>query len=145
MKKSFQANLSILILFLLYSVSTLAQERTSFNIHRNIDLKNESQTKEVKIEMNEKECRFNLRINSMVRGGEVTIEIYNPKGKKQGNFSVGCEIQSDHSQETVNGQISKLIENPELGDWKIKIIPKNAVGKVAIDFSQDLVIKTSNK
>lgn len=143
MKKSILTTFTITSLFVFLTIFASAQERTSFNIHRNIDLKNESQTKEVKIEMNEKECRFNLRINSLVRGGEVTIEIYNPNGKKQGNFSVGCEIQSDHAQETVNGLITKLIDNPELGDWKIKIIPENAVGKVSIEFSQD-VIKTSS-
>ncbi|MDX8338169.1 hypothetical protein SLH46_03170 [Draconibacterium sp. IB214405] len=143
MKKSFVTIFTTLSLFLFLTNFASAQETTIFGIHRNIELKNESQTKEVKIEMNEKECRFNLRINSVVRGGEVTIEIYNPNGKKQGNFSVGCEIQSDHAQETVNGQISKFIDNPELGDWKILIIPKNAEGKVTIEFTQD-VIKTSS-
>lgn len=144
MKKSIQLTLSILLLSIIYTNHTSAQERTSFNIHKTIDLRNESQISEIKIEMNEEECRFNLKINSMVQGGEVTIEIYDPNKKKQGNFSVGCEIQSDNSKETVNGMITKLIENPELGDWKIKIIPRKATGKVAIQFSQDMIKNTPN-
>lgn len=134
----------ILFITLLSTSFTSAQERTSLNIQRTIELKNESQIKEVKIEVNEKECRFNLKITSLVHGGEVKVEIYDPNGKKQGNFSVGCEIQSENSKETVNGMITKLIENPDLGNWKVKIIPKKAIGKLSILFSQDVIIRNTN-
>ena len=61
--------------------------------------------------MNVKECRSKLRINSKVPIWEVEVEIYDPKDKKQGNYSVGCQVDSDNSKEIVNGMINKLIEN----------------------------------
>ena len=144
MKKSIKTILGILFVSILFTFSAIAQERTSFNIHRTIELKNDSENKEVIIEVNEKDCRFNLRVNSLAQAGEIRIEIYDPEGKKQGNFSVGCEIDSKNSNETVNGMIAKLIENPTLGKWKVKILPKNASGKVMVEFSQDMNIKERN-
>jgi hypothetical protein len=141
MKKSIKTILGIFIFTLFLTSFVIAQERTSFNINRIIELKNESDNKEVTIEVNEKECRFNLQINSLATAGEIRVEIYDPEGKKQGNFSVGCEVNSKNSNETVNGMISKLIENPSQGKWKVKILPKNANGKVAINYSQDIVIQ----
>lgn len=145
MKKSILTLSTLLCLFLFHSFLASAEDKTRVMLQRNIELKDDSQTKEVKIAINEKECEIDLRISSKVQEGKVTIEIYSPNGKKQGNFSVGCEIQSDASEETVNGEISKQIENPELGDWKIKIIPKKAVGKVTINYYQKVIEKTSDK
>lgn len=144
MKKFTKTILGILLISVLFTSSAIAQERTSFNIHRTIELKNDSETKEVNIEVNEKECRFNLIINSLAEAGEIRVEIYDPEGKKQGNFSVGCDVDSKNSNETVNGMISKTIENPALGKWKVKILPKNASGKVMVEFSQDVKIKEKN-
>jgi phosphoribosylformylglycinamidine (FGAM) synthase PurS component len=144
MKKSIKTILGILLMSALFTSSAIAQERTSLNIHKTIELKNDSENKEVNIEVTEKECRFNLQINSSVGAGEVRVEIYDPEGKKQGNFSVGCEVDSKNANETVNAMIAKLIENPALGKWKVKILPKNASGKVTIQFSQDVNIKEKN-
>lgn len=141
MKNSIKVFLGILVMSVLFNLSAIAQERTSLNIHRNIELKNDSENKEVTIEVNEKECSFNLKINSIATAGEIRVEIYDPEGIKQGNFSVGCEIDSKNSNETVNGMISKQIEYPSLGKWKVKILPKNAVGKVAIDYSQNAALQ----
>lgn len=143
--KTLQITLGILFLAMLFTTTTSAQisqavEKTSFNIHRTIELTKATRSQDIKIEVNEKECRFNLRINSKVMDGKVKVEIYDPKGKKQGNFSVGCQMDSDNSKEMVNGMITKAIEKPELGDWKVKIIPTKAVGKVTIQFSQDITV-----
>lgn len=141
MKKSIKSIFGILISILLFTSFTFSQEQTMFNIQRTIELKHESQIKEVKFEMNEKDCRFDLRISSVVQKGEVTVEIYDPNGKKQGNFSVGCQVGSEDSLEIVNGMITKRIDNPILGDWKVKISPNNANGKVTILFEQNIIIK----
>lgn len=144
MKKSIKTILGILFVSILFTFSAIAQERTNFNIHRTIELKNDSENKEVIIEANENDCCFILRINSLAQAGDIRIEIYDPEGKKQGNFSVGCEIDSKNSNETVNGMIAKHIENPALGKWKVKILPKNASGKVILEFTKDMYVKEKN-
>jgi len=36
----------------------------------------------------------------MIKGGELTIEIIDPNGDKQGTFSVGCQIDSKTSEKS---------------------------------------------
>lgn len=154
MEKSIKTIFGFLFVSFLFASVTIAQERTSFNLHRKVELKNDSKPKEITIEINEKKCRFNLRIRSTIYAGEVKLEIYDPKGNKQGNFQIGCQVEADFALnelaedktlETVIGSTAKLVEDAMLGDWKVKIFPKNAVGNVMIEFNQDVMVKkTSN-
>ena len=125
-------------------------ERTSYNLHRKISLQNCSEVKEIKIEVNEKGCRFNLRVRSAITAGKVKLEIFDPIGKKQSNFSIGCQTDPELTlnslspdkhviTEEVIGLTAKLIENPMLGDWLVKITPEKAVGNVTIEFNQDII------
>lgn len=150
MKKSFPTIMAVMLLSHFVCSMVVAQERTQFNIYRKIELKEDSNPKQIGIEVNTKECRFNLRIRSSIRAGAVTLEIYDPKGKKHGNFAIGCQTDPDYtlnqqapgesnSTEHVNGMTSKLIENPLIGEWQIKILPQKAVGEVKIEFSQDII------
>lgn len=68
-------------------------------------------------------------INSSVSNGKLSIEIYNPNNEKQGNYTVGTQINS----EMVKGRIQKSFHLIDPGDWKIKIIPSEATGEIFVE------------
>ena len=141
MKKLLKSILGILFITLFFVSATIAQETTSLNIQRKIELKNDSGVKNVKVEINEEGSQFNLKVQSRIIEGELSVEIYNMEGKKQGNFSVGTQINSGSAKEEVNGLIRKRINNAPIGIWTIKIIPKNVTGNITINYSQDKIVK----
>ncbi len=141
MKKLLLSVLGILFITLFFVSATIAQEKTNLHIQRKIELKNDSEVKNVKVEINEEGCQFNLKIQSRVIEGELSVEIYNMEGKKQGNFSVGTQIVSENAKEEVNGLIRKSIDNAPIGIWTIKITPKNVTGYITINYSQDKIVK----
>jgi hypothetical protein len=87
---------------------------------------------------------LNLKITSTLFAGDLTIEFYDPKGEKQGNFSIANQaiLQKPDSikrplNETVRGEITRNFENPGKGEWVVKLIPKNASGFLEINSVQD--------
>lgn len=147
MKKLFQV-FSITLLTMAMSVgSCLAQtNHTVLNMDRKIDLNGDSTTEEIKIEVQKGTSGLEMAISSVIRSGSLTIEIYNPNGEKKGNFSVGGQLKPSTidrnkkdgggKSEVANGRITKYIENPQLGNWVIKIIPERAEGGVSITSRQ---------
>lgn len=104
---------------------------TMIELERTILLEKDSQTEEVIFEIDQKTQRLELLIRSSVSNGKVTIELYDPKETKQGNFTVSTLLNSE-KQEIVDGRISKLLVEPQAGKWKVKIIPVNATGRIKI-------------
>jgi len=121
-------------------------DKTSFNLQREIWLTEDSERKEILLPVTGPIVKFVIRISSRVMSGELTIEIYDPTGEKQGNYSIDNQISSRQtpgdknekrtSKETVNGNLEKSIEYPINGNWKIIIIPKNATGELGIESNQ---------
>lgn len=109
-------------------------ENTKVSIERAIWLDNDSKTKEIVIPVETKSKKLQLVINSAITSGKLSIEIYDPKGEKQGNFSIGTQTNLG-SQEKVRGNISKSLKEPLVGKWMIKIIPSEASGDVHIQTS----------
>ncbi|WP_299334504.1 hypothetical protein [uncultured Psychroserpens sp.] len=129
---------SVVILSLLFSLSAFAQQSTEFSMTRNLGFKESSKVQTVDIKISEGTSALRLDIKCGVRKGDVTIEIYDPEGTKQGEFSVeSIETEDDGSlfnmlKKGVEGQINKFIKNPQSGTWTIKFIPKNSTGSVKI-------------
>jgi len=148
MKKLLKNVLGIL-LFSIFIVSTgHAQVVANFSLERVISFRGDSENKEIKVEVSDNNI-INLAIKSVLTQGEIKVEIFDQKGKKQGNFSVECQIatldQKERNMfqpvEKVTGNYSKMIRTSEGGTWIIKIAPKNAMGNVNIKYSK----KKSNK
>lgn len=78
------------------------KEKTQFLMQRRIEFSNTSEKQELTIKVNMQNCMFDLEIKSSVNNGELEVEIYDPTGKKQGSFSVGCQIntQSNNMNKT---------------------------------------------
>ncbi|MCE4563677.1 hypothetical protein INQ51_05095 [Maribellus sp. CM-23] len=70
------------------------KEKTQFLINRKIEFSNTSEKQELTIKVNMQNCMLDLEIKSSVNNGELEVEIYDPAGKKQGSFSVGCQINT---------------------------------------------------
>ena len=152
--KNLSSKLITLFFFLLGTTTAFGQwgpgqpqiDHTSFNLQRQISLNEDSEKKEILIPISGPIVRFTINIASRISEGELTIEMYDPSGEKQGNYSVDNQIsarldKSDKNakmtnKEIVTGKIDKSIEYPISGNWKVLIIPKNASGELLIESNQ---------
>lgn len=90
--KNLSKRLSIATLLLSFLASfSLGQDKPDLNFSRKILLKSESEEQMVPIAVPEICTSLNLSIAAKIQEGELTIEIYDPKGEKQGNFSIVCQ------------------------------------------------------
>lgn len=104
-------------------------QRDKVDSQRNIRLEKDSKSKEIIITIKKKALEFNIMINSSISSGKLSIEIYDPNNEKQGNYTVGTQINN----EMVKGRIQKSLNLVDPGDWKIKIIPSEATGEILIE------------
>lgn len=141
MKKSIKTILGILF-FVVIGTSVYSQEM--FSVQSKIELNGSSEPSDMKIEVTMDNCHFDLNVRCVITQGELKIEIYDEKGKKQGSFSTGGltenkVVKSDPNlkKETVkkvNGVVVK--ENASIGTWTVRVIPNNATGEFALDYRQ---------
>jgi hypothetical protein len=82
-------SIAILLLSLLTSF-TRAQDKTDMNFTKNIILKPESEEQKVPVTVSDSCTSLSFRIAGTIQEGELTVEIYDPKGEIQGNFSISC-------------------------------------------------------
>jgi hypothetical protein len=141
MKKSFKTILGIL-LFIVIGTSVYSQD--VFSVQSKIELNGSSEPSDMKIEVTSDKCHFDINVRCVITQGELKIEIYDEKGKKQGSFSTGgltenkvVKSDSNLKKETVkkvNGVVVK--ENASVGTWIVRVIPSNATGEFALDYRQ---------
>jgi hypothetical protein len=116
-----------------------AQEIAAFNSSRSLKLENESKEQHISIDVSEEYNTLALSIHSNIYEGKLSIEILDPSGEKQGNFSIGCQVggaNNPTTKEVVQGQFRKTFQNPKKGKWVVKIIPQNANAQVNITVTQ---------
>jgi len=76
-------------------------------------------------------------IRAHINSGSTLIEIYNPKGVKEGELSLKFKSKSDsNKEENTSGALDKTIANAEVGEWQIKISSQKADGSVAMSVAQ---------
>lgn len=136
--KIFAGTLTMIILFTNLSFG----QGTELNLQRSISLSGDSEREEIEIEVEDETLNLNISIKSTLKAGGLTIEIYDPNWVKQGNFSVGIQLNlnkpsselkdNKSKNEVVNGQIEKKVKEPIAGNWVIRIIPNRAEGSVSI-------------
>lgn len=157
MKNLFQA-LSVTLLILCLSGNSISGQtkkqsgqidRTEFSLHKTIIFDGENEKIEISIQVTERNNVLKLLISSTVITGELTIQVFDPTGEEQGKYSVGSQNSIKTTEKTSNptqnekatGRISKSVESPIIGDWKIIVIPKNVKGILNIDFDQSSIKK----
>ena len=143
MKKTVKTILGIL-LFVVIGTSVYSQDKTMFDLHNYVKFDKASKPTEMKIEVTSDQCYLELSVNCRLTDGDLKIEIYDEKGKKQASFSTGGEVENKiaksdsdiqiESQKTVSGRLAK--ENVSIGTWAIRIIPNNATGDLTLQYRQ---------
>lgn len=105
---------------------------TEMRIQRNIHLENDSDTEEVLLYIDDGTRWFELNVRSIIYSGKLTIQIFDSKGKKQGNFTIGA-MESSKKKEQIRGDLNKKLNEPEVGEWRVRIIPDNVKGEIRIE------------
>ena len=123
--------------FLLFTAVVCHAQDSQVFIQRSIEFNGGTEKEEVIIYVEEGSGVLQVHINATINMGKLSVEIFDSKGVSKGKFSIGSQIvNSDKVSETVRGTISKTIENPDKGEWKIKLTPENAKANVRISITQ---------
>ena len=131
-----------LVVFVAMSTYSDAQQNSqkccnSISLERSIKFEGSSDTEEITIEVNEDIKMMHLGVNGIISSGQLTVEVYDPKGDKYGNFSIESQIKSnDKKREKVCGQMQRQIEKPMKGKWVVKLIPVKVSGDISIHAMQ---------
>lgn len=107
---------------------------TRVDFVRDITLDNDSKTEDVIVAIEPRTEAIDLMISTTIEAGKLTIELFNPSGVKQGNFTVETQLDVK-KQERVAGKLQKSLEEPQPGNWKIRIVPTAVKGSVRIQTS----------
>lgn len=141
----FSKSIYVTVLTLVLSFSSFAQS-TEFTTTRNLVFNQSSKTKSVDVKIPKAIEALSIEIRCGIKKGNVTIQIFDPSGVKQGEFSVENTEESEEEQsllsmmrENVVGEINKYIKKPVSGTWVIKFLPENATGHVEMRSSQHTI------
>ena len=128
----------LLTTLMLLSGIIVYSQSTDFTTTRRLGFNNSVNSQSVEIKSPKDTSTLSIQILCSVENGAVTIEIFNPSGKKEGEFTVeSTETETSNSlfdllNEGVSGEINKLVNDPEVGSWIVKFNPDKATGKVQI-------------
>lgn len=124
-----------------------AQQDTLHSGTTFIKLNGETETKEVKMPLRDSLSTVNIIATAMIGSGSIDLEIYDPAGKKQGNFSLACETDNvskkkltlkdiDDSDQKALGNLYRTVKNPLKGAWIVKVTNNGALGTIQLNFTQ---------
>lgn len=135
MKKSIKTIVTVSLFLLMAPV--LWAQHCGNSTTRNIELEDSSDNEAIKLTVEDGTECFQVGVNSTIESGSLTMEIFDPKGDKQGNFSVESQLSSSSSsggkkKEMVCGQLNKTFKEPMAGEWTIRLKPKRVTGKISI-------------
>lgn len=158
MEKLFNKTIIILILALTNiwyvdgQVDTLKSKIYSIN---SVKLNGETDIKEIRLLLRDSLSSVNILIFSIIGGGELSVEIYDPTGVRYGNFSLSCQNdpellkkitggkvsikEIDKSDGKAMGNLSKTVTNPTRGFWIAKIRSIGAIGYVQIQLGEQKI------
>lgn len=138
MKKSIK--IIVTVSLLLFMAPLAFGQHCGNTTTRTIELEDSSDNEAIKLEVEGNTECLQIGVNSTIKSGSLTMEIYDPKGDKQGNFSVESQISSNTSsggkkKELVCGQLNKTIKEPMAGTWTIRLKPKKSDRKDQYPFA----------
>jgi hypothetical protein len=133
-------------------VDSLKQKIYSMN---SVKLNGETDIKEIRLPLRDSLSFVNITIFSIIGSGELSVEIYDPIGVRQGNFSLSCQNnpellnkikgakvsvkEIDESDGKAMGNLNKTVKNPARGFWITKIRSIGAVGSVQIQLGDQRI------
>ena len=146
MKKSIKNTISLVAVLFAFSSFCFAQEELSLARSWSLSFDNESEKAEVKVKMTDEYNYMKFIVNSSFTKGKMLVELIDPNGKKQGNFTVKAygEIKkgkNTNSKSRVAGNMQKAFKHPLIGTWIIRAIPSSATGELQINVQQQFLPK----
>ena len=146
MKNLIKITTLITLMLLLLTNFSLGQETIKINRSRTLNLKEESQKSEVKIEITDEYNYLRIEINGHFNQGKTHLEIIDPEGNIKGQFTIKSETPAilggkTTTTENVSASMLKSFRYPIKGDWKIKVTPTHANGNIKINIHEWHVLK----
>lgn len=122
---------------------------------KSVKLNGETDFREIRIPLRDSLNSVNILIFSIIGGGELSVEIYDPDGVRHGNFSLSCQNdpeiikkiiggkvsikEIDQSDGKAMGNLSKTVKNPTRGFWIAKVRSIGAIGTVQIQLGEQKI------
>jgi hypothetical protein len=141
--RNLKSVLAVLALILLSSLNLVkGQPPKRFVISTRIQFQVQTEKSEINLPVFQ-QGSLTLTISASIIEGELTIELYDAKGEKQGSLFIPNQVplaKLDTIEKPISAsmkkEISKKFDNPAKGEWTVRIIPKNAGGFLEINSSQ---------
>lgn len=105
---------------------------TQFRIERMLEFELSSDVTKIPLEVKANSHELEIHVRSDISEGNMTVQILDPSGEEQGQFTVGTTKAGSKVKELVQGNIRKQLQYPDPGLWTIVIKPTNATAGVKI-------------
>ena len=162
MKKSILTFSIMAVCFLLSNYFLLGQENISPLSHKQLILTGETDIKEITMPLRDSSDYISFKITSLIKSGELKVELFDPTGEKHGYFTLAGELSATNKNKEISGKIYikneekpvhgkiytsdasgyllRTIKNPPRGLWKARITSNNAVGVINFEFIREVVV-----
>lgn len=143
---------SVMVLCFLSSTNSLrGQEYISPPFFRQLKLSGETDVKEITMPLRDSLDYISFKITSVLKSGEIKVELYDPAGEKHGFFILSGSLNPVDKNEDIfvrkktyisdaTGNLLRTIKNPTRGLWKAKVISTNAFGVINFEFSREMTV-----
>ena len=120
-----------------------SRKNTENILVKNISLTSQSEIQNpITFKVNYKTTLY-IGIRAHISSGNALIQIYNPKGIKQGELSLSFKSKSNKNKDSgeleyTSGSLDKTILGSEVGDWQIKFSSQKSEGTIAMSVAKRL-------
>jgi len=131
MKTLLKNSACLIVLLLAASFTGYGQEYIKLERSKTITLSKESRQKMVTVKVDPMYNYLRIKTECELTRGNIMIELVDPSGRLQRNFSIeggivkGENIRTDRMG-AVAGQMQKAFRNPTEGEWSVRISPGEA-------------------
>jgi hypothetical protein len=141
MKMSIKSLLYILIGILMSINSLSGQNNSTLSFSKSIELNGEPYEAEIALPVKDSLYSVTFSILSSISAGQVSIEMYNPIGIRNGSTKLGGKMnllimkRKYVNIENKKASSSMTIKDPMRGEWKAKIKAIGAYGSITLQLT----------
>jgi hypothetical protein len=151
MKSKIFVFLVVMISIQFSTISIYGQDSIRPILVKQLKLNGETSNQEVLMPLRVRFNYVSIKITALVQNGELTVELFDPKGDTYGSFSIAGLISTENKSENqfisgkiftsnASGNLLRTIRNPMIGQWKAKVSTKNAVGVINFQFTSEVTV-----
>ena len=105
---------------------------TQSTISRMLEFEESSDLTKVSLEVKANSHEMEIHVRSDISEGTMVVQILDPSGEEQGQFTVGTTETGSKVKEVVQGNLRKQLQYPDPGNWTIVIKPSKATAQVKV-------------